>query len=137
MTKKLAIGMFQTGGVRRTWNMPGRENDRNFTDLSYWTDLATKCEAAGVDFLFLADSYGYPTLNETIIPTAIERNVQFSTIDSQMLMSAMAAVTKKLGLVTTVSTMVEKPPTSPRGAWAGTSSPGRRRPRRPCCSVSR
>ena len=114
MTKKLAIGMFQTGGVRRTWNMPGRENDQNFTDLSYWTDLAKKCEAAGVDFLFLADSYGYPTLNDTIIPTAIERNVQFSTIDSQMLMSALAAVTEKLGLVTTVSTMVEKPPTVTR-----------------------
>ncbi|WP_150306551.1 NtaA/DmoA family FMN-dependent monooxygenase [Planctomonas psychrotolerans] len=114
MTKQLTIGMFQSGAVRRTWNMAGRETDRNFTDLEYWTDLARTCEAAGVDFLFLADSYGYPTLNSTIIPTAVERNVQFSTIDPQMLMSALASVTRTLGLVTTVSTMVEKPPTVTR-----------------------
>ncbi|MEA9987219.1 MULTISPECIES: NtaA/DmoA family FMN-dependent monooxygenase [Subtercola] len=110
MTKKITIGMFQTGGVRPTWKMPGREAEPNFTDLGYWTELAKKCEAGGADFLFLADSYGYPTLNGSIIPTSIERNVQFSTVDAQMLMSAMAAVTSTLGLVTTVSTTVEKPP---------------------------
>jgi FMN-dependent oxidoreductase (nitrilotriacetate monooxygenase family) len=109
MTKKLTIGMFQTGGVRGTWRIPGREDEGNFTDLAYWMDLARKCEAAGADFLFLADSYGYPTLGGTVIPTAIQRNVQFSTIDSQMLMSAMAAVTDTLGLVTTTSTTVAPP----------------------------
>lgn len=114
MTKKLAIGMFQTGAARGTWRIPGRENERNFLDLDYWTDLAQKCEAAGADFLFLADSYGYPVLHGGIIPTAIEKNVQFSKIDSQMLMSAMAAVTEQLGLVTTVSTSVEQPPTVAR-----------------------
>ncbi|MCU1479265.1 MAG: hypothetical protein JWQ19_51 [Subtercola sp.] len=110
MSQKITIGMFQTGGVRPTWKMAGRETDANFTDLDYWTDLAKKCEAAGADFLFLADSYGYPTLNGSIIPTSIERNVQFSTVDAQMLMSAMASVTTSLGLVTTISTTVEKPP---------------------------
>jgi FMN-dependent oxidoreductase (nitrilotriacetate monooxygenase family) len=114
MTKKLTIGMFQNGRARRTWAMPGRESDPNFTDLDYWIDLAKKCEAAGADFLFLADSYGYPTLHDTVVPTAIELDVQFSTIDSQMLMSALAAATERLGLVTTVSTMVEKPPTVTR-----------------------
>jgi FMN-dependent oxidoreductase (nitrilotriacetate monooxygenase family) len=109
MTKKLTIGMFQTGGVRGTWRIPGREGERNFTDLRYWTDLARACEDAGVDFLFLADSYGYPTLDGSVIPTAIEKNVQFSTVDPQMLMSAMAAVTETLGLVTTTSTMVAPP----------------------------
>jgi FMN-dependent oxidoreductase (nitrilotriacetate monooxygenase family) len=110
MAKKLSIGMFQGGGVRQTWKMPGRENEPNFTDLGYWIDLARKCEAAGVDFLFFADSYGYPTLHEEIIPAAIERNVQFSTVDPHTLIAALAAVTTKLGLVTTTSTMVEAPP---------------------------
>lgn len=110
MTKKLAIGMFQSGRARRTWMIPGREDEPNFTDLEYWIDLARRCEAAGADFLFLADSYGYPTLHNTVVPTAIERDVQFSTVDSQMLMSALAAATSTLGLVTTVSTTVEKPP---------------------------
>lgn len=114
MTKKLAIGMFQNGRARRTWMMPGRESEPNFTDLDYWVDLARKCEAGGADFLFLADSYGYPTLGDAVIPTAIEQDVQFSTVDSQMLMSALAAATSTLGLVTTVSTMVEKPPTVTR-----------------------
>jgi FMN-dependent oxidoreductase (nitrilotriacetate monooxygenase family) len=110
MTKKLAIGMFQGGGVRQTWKVAGREDEPNFTDLDYWLDLARTCEAAGVDFLFFADSYGYPTLNESVIPTAVERNVQFSTVDPHTLISALAAVTTKLGLVTTTSTMVESPP---------------------------
>jgi FMN-dependent oxidoreductase (nitrilotriacetate monooxygenase family) len=110
MTKKLAIGMFQGGGVRQTWKIAGREDEPNFTDLGYWLDLAKKCEAAGVDFLFFADSYGYPTMNAEIIPTAIERNVQFTTVDPHTLISALAAVTTKLGLVTTTSTMVEAPP---------------------------
>ncbi|GAA2248706.1 NtaA/DmoA family FMN-dependent monooxygenase [Herbiconiux moechotypicola] len=110
MTKKLAIGMFQGGGVRQSWKIAGRENDPNFTDLGYWIDLAKKCEAAGVDFLFFADSYGYPTLHGEIVPTAVERNVQFSTVDPHTLIAALAAVTTKLGLVTTTSTMVEAPP---------------------------
>ena len=110
MTKKLAIGMFQSGAVRGSWKMPGREADRNFTDLDYWITLAKKCEESGADFLFLADSYGYPTRNGTIIPTAVERNIQFSNIDPQMLMSALAAATTTLGLVTTLSTQVEQPP---------------------------
>ncbi|NQX28975.1 NtaA/DmoA family FMN-dependent monooxygenase [Microbacteriaceae bacterium VKM Ac-2854] len=110
MTSPIAIGMFQTGGVRRTWSIPGRENEPNFTDLDYWITLARKCEAAGADFLFLADSYGYPTLNDSVIPTAIERNVQFSTIDPQMMMAALGAATSTLGLVTTTSTTVSKPP---------------------------
>ncbi|GAA4784876.1 NtaA/DmoA family FMN-dependent monooxygenase [Microbacterium gilvum] len=109
-TKKLAIGMFQTGGVRPTWRMPGREHERNSTDLGYWIDLARACEDAGADFLFLADSYGYPTLHDEVIPTAVERNVQFSTVDPQMLVSAIAAATERLGIVTTVSTQVEPPP---------------------------
>ncbi|MBM9469572.1 NtaA/DmoA family FMN-dependent monooxygenase [Nakamurella leprariae] len=110
MTKQLAIGMFQGGRVRDTWKIPGREHEPNFTDLDYWLDLARKCEAAGVDFLFFADSYGYPTMDSSIIPTAIERNVQFTTVDPHTLISALAAVTTKLGLVTTTSTMVEAPP---------------------------
>ena len=110
MTRKLAIGMFQNGRARGTWKIPGREHEPNFTDLDYWVDLARKCEVAGADFLFLADSYGYPTLGGTVVPTAVERDVQFSTVDSQMLMSALAAATSTLGLVTTVSTMAEKPP---------------------------
>lgn len=110
MTTPIAIGMFQTGGVRKTWMIPGREGAPNFTDLDYWIDLARKCEAAGADFLFLADSYGYPTLHDSVIPTAIERNVQFSTVDPQMMMSALAAATSTLGLVTTTSTTVSKPP---------------------------
>src|SRR3546814_10643992 len=114
MVEKPSIGMFQTGGVRGSWRIPGREKERNFTDLGYWIDLARRCEAAGVDFLFLADSYGYPALPGSIVPTAIEKNVQLSTVDSQMHISALAAVTEKLGLVTPVSTPVEKPTTDTR-----------------------
>ena len=114
MTKKLAIGMFQGGRVRDKWKIPGREDEPNFTDLDYWLDLARKAEAAGADFLFFADSYGYPTMHGSIIPTAVERNIQFTTIDPHTLISALASVTTTLGLVTTTSTMVEAPPSVTR-----------------------
>lgn len=110
MTKTLTIGMFQAAMVRPTWRMAGRTTDRNYDDLSYWQDLARACEENGADFLFLADSYGYPTAGDHVIPLAVERNVQFTTFDPQMLISALAAATRRLGLVTTVSTMVEAPP---------------------------
>ena len=110
MTPTLTIGMFQGGRVRDTWKIPGRENEPNFTDLDYWIELARDCEAAGADFLFFADSYGYPTVDDSIIPTAIERNVQFTTVDPHTLISALAAATTEIGLVTTTSTMIEAPP---------------------------
>jgi FMN-dependent oxidoreductase (nitrilotriacetate monooxygenase family) len=109
MTTPITFGMFQTSAARNTWKIRGRESDRGFTDLDYWIDLAKKCEAAGVDFLFLADSYGYPTLDGHVIPESVERNVQFSNIDPQVMMTALAAATESLGLVTTVSTQVEPP----------------------------
>ncbi|MGC5247439.1 NtaA/DmoA family FMN-dependent monooxygenase [Gordonia sp. DT219] len=109
MQKTLTIGMFQSGGVRGSWKIPGRESEPNFTDLDYWITLARKCEAAGVDFLFFADSYGYPTMDGAVIPGAITHNVNFTNIDPQVILSALAAHTEKLGLVTTVSTQVEQP----------------------------
>ncbi|QWT24522.1 NtaA/DmoA family FMN-dependent monooxygenase [Subtercola sp. PAMC28395] len=109
MTKTLTIGMFHVTRARPTWRIPGFDGP-TFTDIEYWTDLAQTFETNGADFLFLADSYGYPTADDHVIPTAIERDVNFSTIDPQMLISALAAVTEHIGLVTTVSTMVESPP---------------------------
>ncbi|GAA1001938.1 NtaA/DmoA family FMN-dependent monooxygenase [Subtercola frigoramans] len=109
MKKTLTIGMFHVTRARPTWRTPGFDGP-DFTDIEYWTDLAKACEANGADFLFLADSYGYPTADDQVIPNAIERDVNFSTIDPQMLISALAAVTEHIGLVTTVSTMVESPP---------------------------
>lgn len=110
MTKKIALGMFQGGGVRGSWKTPGQENAPNFTDLDYWIDLGRKCEEAGVDFLFFADSYGYPVLHDEIVPTAIEKNIQFSKVDPMLIIPAVATATSRLGLVSTISTMTEQPP---------------------------
>ncbi len=101
--------MFQTAGLMGAWQMDGNTST-DFLDLGHWITMARRCEAAGVDFLFFADDYGYPVLHDQIPPVALAKAVQFPRADPMMIIPALAAATSTLGLVVTVSTMIEKPP---------------------------
>jgi FMN-dependent oxidoreductase (nitrilotriacetate monooxygenase family) len=109
MTNTWKIGMFQCAGLMGTWKLPDN-TATDFLDLNHWLTMARRCEEAGVDFLFFADDYGYPVVNEGLPRTAVRAGVQFPKADPLAILPALAAVTEKLGLVTTLSTMVEKPP---------------------------
>ncbi|MGC5247440.1 NtaA/DmoA family FMN-dependent monooxygenase [Gordonia sp. DT219] len=103
------IGMFQHVGPIGPWQLP--ENvSTGFTDLEHWTTMARKCEEGGADFLFFADDYGYPVLQDGIPPASLRGAVQFPKGDPSMFLAALAVVTRHLGLVVTLSTQVEKPP---------------------------
>jgi FMN-dependent oxidoreductase (nitrilotriacetate monooxygenase family) len=103
------IGMFQCAGLMGSWKLP-ENTSTDFGDLDHWITMARRCEAAGVDFLFFADDYGYPVVGDGIPATALRGGIQFPKADPTMILPALAAATERLGLVTTLSTQVEKPP---------------------------
>ena len=111
MTKNLLLGVFQVLGPNgmsgASWPHP--ENRQvEFTSLAHWTSTARRVEDAGLDFLFLADSYGFATIGGRVPAVSVEEGT-FARLDPLVLMSALAQVTTDLGLVTTTSTMFEPP----------------------------
>ena len=109
MAQTWKIGMFQCAGLMGSWRLPDN-TATDFLDLNHWLTMARRCEEAGVDFLFFADDYGYPVVAGGLPATAVRGGVQFPKADPMAILPALAAVTEKLGLVTTLSTTVEQPP---------------------------
>ncbi|MBB5685691.1 NtaA/DmoA family FMN-dependent monooxygenase [Sphingobium boeckii] len=111
--KPLSFGVIQglamSGMVTGIWAHPDN-NSHNFLALNHWIDLARKLESGGIDFLFFADQFAYPLKNGTLAPRTVQDAVSFPMGDPVVLLSALAAATTHLGLVTTMSTMTEAPP---------------------------
>lgn len=70
--------------------------------LSLYAEIARMAERAGVDFLFVADA---PSLD----PAPLGEHPGFSTLESHTLLSAVAALTRCIGLVPTVHTLFDAP----------------------------
>jgi len=103
------IGMFTSMGLTGAWRLP-ENTSTDYLQLRHWVRLARNLEAAGADFLFFADDYGYPVVDDEIVPAALRTAAQFTKGDPMAVLPAIAAVTERLGLVTTLSTTVEQPP---------------------------
>lgn len=108
----LTLGIFQhfnpngmTGG---SWRHPDNRSI-DYLDINHWVQLGKKLEDAGFDFLFFADSYGYPTLNDRVIDLALTEANNIPGLDPVVLLSAIAAATERLGIVSTASTIIDKP----------------------------
>jgi FMN-dependent oxidoreductase (nitrilotriacetate monooxygenase family) len=110
--KNLILGAFQTmnpnGTIGASWRVPGN-TDVRYLDLDHWTGLGKRLEEGGFDFLFFADSYGYPMIDGEVIPTALTDAMYIPMADPITVVSAVAAATERLGLVVTSSTTVERP----------------------------
>ncbi|WP_066039014.1 NtaA/DmoA family FMN-dependent monooxygenase [Herbiconiux solani] len=117
MSSPLVFGIFQyigpNGTVGSAWQSP-RDESANFTKLAHWTALARKFEDAKLDFLFLADSYGFPALDGELLPASVREGRGIPHGDPMPLISALAAVTEKLGYILTTSTTVEPPAANAR-----------------------
>jgi len=109
MSEPWKIGMFQCAALMGGWKLP-ENTSPDFLDMDHWLTMARRCEEAGVDFIFFADDYGYPVVNDAIPSVAIRNGVAIPKADPTVILPAMAAVTERLGFVTTLSTTVEKPP---------------------------
>jgi long-chain alkane monooxygenase len=90
------------------WRHPRDETDR-YTDLRYWTGLATLLDRGGFDALFIADAVGQLDVYGGDASAALRGAVQTPVTDPLLAVSAMAAVTDHLGFGITVSTTYESP----------------------------
>jgi FMN-dependent oxidoreductase (nitrilotriacetate monooxygenase family) len=111
MAKRIALGVFEmmnpSNGMP-TWTDPrGRGDD--WDRLEYWVDLARALDAAGFDFLFFADTYGYATLAGAMPEEVAAHGIQFPALDPMLAIAALARETERLGFVVTSPTTVEKP----------------------------
>ena len=102
MTKKqLALGAFikLPGHHMGGWRHP-ETAARKVTDLAYLTEIAQLAERGKFDNLFFADFFGQPIL---------ENAHSDLKLDPLVIISALAAVTKNIGLTATLTTSYNEP----------------------------
>lgn len=90
------------------WKYAGSEAHR-YKELDYWTGLAVKLDEAGFDGLFLGDALGVFDTYGDSGDAAVREGLSIPVHDPILLLPAMAAVTKRLGLAVTCSLTYEHP----------------------------
>lgn len=108
--KQVVLGLFEwtqptMGGL---WAHPENQSHR-LAEPQYWIELAQILEEGKVDFLFLADSYGYTDVNGQRPAVASTDALDLPRIDPGYVIAIMFQVTSKLGLGMTGSTTFEPP----------------------------
>ncbi len=111
-SKKLKLGVYldNHGGHVASWRMPAVE-PLDVDNISYWQRLARLCEAARMDYLFLADSNRVQYQRN---PKAMAKMAATPFYEPLTLLSALAGATEKLGLVATLTTTYNQPYTVAR-----------------------
>ncbi|WP_280407030.1 LLM class flavin-dependent oxidoreductase [Nocardia carnea] len=90
------------------WKHPADQGHR-YRELGYWTGLARLLEDGGFDALFLADVLGVYDVYGGSRDAAVADAAQFPVNDPALAVSAMAAVTERLGFGVTLSLTYEQP----------------------------
>lgn len=113
MSGRISLNAFQiatpcqhTSGA---WRNPRSRAAEGYTDLEYWTGLAQTLERGKFDSLFLADVLGVYDVYGGSPDAAIRGAAQVPILDPFTLISAMAAVTSRLGFAVTAATTYEQP----------------------------
>lgn len=96
-----------TPGTAGTWRDP--TSRREYLSLEYWQEQAVLLERAGFEGLFFADLLGAMETKESGPELAIRDASSMPLADPFTLVSALAAVTRRLGFVVTASTEFEHP----------------------------
>ncbi|WP_127752290.1 LLM class flavin-dependent oxidoreductase [Devosia sp. 1566] len=103
MTPRRRMGLnaviYGLGSHEAGWRMP-ESNALASTDLGYWTDIARRAEAGGFDALFLGDVLA--------LQQGADRHLS-DAMDPFVILSALAAVTERIGLIGTASTSFDHP----------------------------
>ena len=104
MTKQLKLGLFlpELGQHFAAWRHPSVKKD-HILNFKHVTKLAQQAEAAKFDAIFLADWMAIGERNETF-----EQNAALN-FEPITLLSALASITEKIGLIGTVSTTYNEP----------------------------
>lgn len=91
--------IFGLGSHEACWRMP--ESDPLApTNLDYWIDIAQRAEAGGFEALFLGDVLA--------LQQSADRHLS-DAMDPVVILSALAAVTERIGLIGTASTSFDHP----------------------------
>lgn len=101
MTKQMSLGLFiqLPGQHLASWRHPASQSSRNY-DLDWITEIAQTAERGKFDTLFIADSVMRPL---------DAHSYSELKLDPLMIMAALTAVTKKIGLTVTASTTYNEP----------------------------
>jgi len=105
--KKMRLAAYYnpTGHHVASWRHPRAQADASF-NIRHYVEIAQTAEKAKFDLLFLADA----NATREAAVEAISRSVQFvAHFEPMTLLSALAMVTSKIGLVGTVSTSWNEP----------------------------
>lgn len=110
--KQLRFGLFENAQTNdsgaATWRHPGHRRD-GFDRLDYWFEIAALCEGAGLDFLFLADAWGWVEIGGRRPEICTLESLDLPRLDPFILAAALIARTRSLGFVVTGSTLLEQP----------------------------
>ncbi len=112
MSRPLTFGVFEVyspevGGTY-SWSHPA--NDKiDFLDPDRWVRVAQVMDRTGYDFLFFADSYGYPMVDGDIAEMSVRRAINFPNLDPATIIPVLAYATERLGFVVTASTGIDHP----------------------------
>ncbi|WP_110950747.1 LLM class flavin-dependent oxidoreductase [Pseudomonas bohemica] len=104
-TLKLGLFLRATGHHIAAWRDSGSQADAGIR-LDHFIDLARKAEAAGFDTLFLADSVSVRGIDAPTFDRVIAPSLSFEPLT---LLSALATVTSRIGLIATASTSYSEP----------------------------
>jgi len=95
--------------VEDAWQLPGHTQPDGYTDIEFWTELAELLEDGGFRGMFFADAYNVANNYQGEIAPTVRRGEQLPENDPLPLLSALAAVTDRIGLVATASTSLYPP----------------------------
>ena len=98
------VGHIQHG----MWTHP-RDRSSDYTDITYWTELARTLEPGLFDGIFLADVVGVYDVYEGSPDAALRNAAQVPVNDPMLLIPAMAVATQHLGCGVTCNTTYEPP----------------------------
>lgn len=107
MTRQLKLGVFlqETGHHIAGWRQPGTPADAG-RDFRHYVALAQMAEAAGFDLLFIQDSYAMRGANNL---TSLSGTARALTWDPLTALSALAMVTRQIGLIGTATSTYNEP----------------------------
>ena len=110
--RRLRFGLFENAQANdsgtATWRHPDNQRVR-FDELAYWRDLARICEDARLDFLFLADAWGWADVNGERPEICSVEGLDLPRLDPAVVAAALMSQTEQLGLVMTGSILTEQP----------------------------
>lgn len=110
--KKLRFGLFENAQTNDSGTATWRHKDNQrhlFDTLDYWRNIAKICEDARLDFLFLADAWGWADVKGARPEICTVEGLDLPRLDPAIVAAALIGSTTNLGLVLTGSTLIEQP----------------------------